>query len=217
MLKRSQLALLLDFLWGEDAQKEKQDRQWEELSTRLKKYKEKHGDCLVPQDWEEDPQLGGWVTRQHMQNGYLKLRQDFEERLSSIDFVWRLRGPTKNTKYDNKWMERYYELTEYRREHNDCEVPSKYHNKKLANWVHVQRRQHKWGNLRWDRVRLLDAIGRTWSFESIHEKTWQKRYDEVKTYYYDSLSNSAKQKVNSPADGESKKVPLLNDRLRTWD
>jgi Helicase associated domain len=183
----------------------------------LKKYKEKHGDCLVPQDWEEDPQLGGWVMRQRLQNGYLKLRQDFVERLSSIDFVWRLRErrPTKSTKYDNKWMERYHELTAYRREHNDCEVPSNYHNKKLANWVQVQRRQYKWANLRLDRVRLLDAIGFTWCFESIHEKTWQKRYEEVRTYY-DSLSNSAKQKVNSPADGESKKVPVLNDRLRTW-
>jgi hypothetical protein len=32
--------------------------------ARLKVYRSKHGDCNVPKDCAEDPQLGGWVDRQ---------------------------------------------------------------------------------------------------------------------------------------------------------
>lgn len=35
-------------------------RKWEEMFARLEKYKEKNGDCLVPNGFREDPQLGNW-------------------------------------------------------------------------------------------------------------------------------------------------------------
>lgn len=35
---------------------------WEDMFHRLEIYKEKHGDCLVPNRYPEDPQLGSWGT-----------------------------------------------------------------------------------------------------------------------------------------------------------
>ena len=35
-------------------------RKWEEMFARLEKYKEKNGDCLVPNRYRADPQLGNW-------------------------------------------------------------------------------------------------------------------------------------------------------------
>merc|ERR1712174_159930 len=43
----------------EDA--EKSDR-WDENYENLKKFKNKHGDCLVPKDYKDDPRLGNWVA-----------------------------------------------------------------------------------------------------------------------------------------------------------
>lgn len=40
------------------------DVQWNEMYEKLVKYKEKHGDCLVPKKFEEDPKLGTWVETQ---------------------------------------------------------------------------------------------------------------------------------------------------------
>ena len=35
-------------------------KKWEEMFKRLVKYKEKNGDCLVPNRYPADPQLGNW-------------------------------------------------------------------------------------------------------------------------------------------------------------
>ena len=35
---------------------------WDERLVELKKYKHEHGDCLVPLNYEANPQLGGWCV-----------------------------------------------------------------------------------------------------------------------------------------------------------
>jgi hypothetical protein len=37
---------------------------WDEIFGRLLKYKKEHGDCLVPNRYEQDPSLGAWVSTQ---------------------------------------------------------------------------------------------------------------------------------------------------------
>ena len=37
---------------------------WDEIFGRLLRYKEDHGDCLVPNRYEPDPSLGAWVSTQ---------------------------------------------------------------------------------------------------------------------------------------------------------
>jgi hypothetical protein len=36
------------------------DTRWERMFTRLLAFKEKHGDCVVPNRYPEDTQLGSW-------------------------------------------------------------------------------------------------------------------------------------------------------------
>ena len=46
----------------------KQRRTWEESRALLEEYRDAHGgDCKVPQGWEDDPRLGGWVMDQKTQ------------------------------------------------------------------------------------------------------------------------------------------------------
>jgi hypothetical protein len=36
------------------------DAKWEDMFARLVVFKQEHGDCLVPNRYPEDPQLGSW-------------------------------------------------------------------------------------------------------------------------------------------------------------
>lgn len=42
------------------------DEQWEEMYQRLVRYKEEHGECLVPRKYEADPKLSTWVETQRV-------------------------------------------------------------------------------------------------------------------------------------------------------
>lgn len=42
------------------------DQQWEEMYQRLVRYKEEHGDCLVPRKYERDAKLSTWVETQRV-------------------------------------------------------------------------------------------------------------------------------------------------------
>ena len=43
------------------------DDQWDCMFEKLKEYKEKYGDCLVPKRYQESPKLGTWVDTQRVQ------------------------------------------------------------------------------------------------------------------------------------------------------
>lgn len=60
------------------------------MFQRLVNYKKKHGDCLVPQRYKDDPRLGGWVREQRKSkaNLYGHRRQLLEE----VGFSWNARG-----------------------------------------------------------------------------------------------------------------------------
>ena len=44
----------LGFAW------DPRDAYWEEMFAELERYKERFGDCNVPQSWDEDPKLASW-------------------------------------------------------------------------------------------------------------------------------------------------------------
>merc|ERR1712176_182047 len=73
----------------EDA--EKSDK-WEENYENLKKYKNEHGDCLVPKDYKDDPRLGNWVAnhripfRKKMNGKPSRLSKAQYEKLAMLGF-----------------------------------------------------------------------------------------------------------------------------------
>ncbi len=77
------------------------DRKWEEKYDLLKKYKEKHGHCNVPQGHKEDPPLGDWVNNQKRHFRKLLKKSEKEswseqnkirfEKLSKLGFSCELR------------------------------------------------------------------------------------------------------------------------------
>jgi hypothetical protein len=114
-----------------DDRKEKLDSlgfQWEVFDEvfashldKLKQYKQKHGDCLVP---ATDEELGSWVVRLRSLHEKGKLPNDRKKKLDKLGFVWRV-GLTKEGA-ELQWHEKYTNLKEYKREHGHCLVPNVY-------------------------------------------------------------------------------------------
>lgn len=79
------------------------DVPWETRFAELVLYKEKHGNCLVPQRYSDNPALGVWVNCQRVE--YKKLNEGrksslTEERLQKLEekgFVWKTRPGRKSS------------------------------------------------------------------------------------------------------------------------
>ena len=142
---------------------------WRNRSEELGDYSKFHGDCMVPQNYPENPELGKWVNQQwqeYKSQKEGKLNQSFtEERirlLEEIGFDW--------DPLESAWMERYNELVEYARCHGNCMAPQNYsENPELGISVMLERRafkHQKEGKLNWyfaeERIRLLEEIGFDW-------------------------------------------------------
>ncbi|EJK45323.1 hypothetical protein THAOC_36066 [Thalassiosira oceanica] len=145
-------------------------RRWEELwdwrYRELKEYREKHGDCNVPQS--QGP-LGDWVNRQRQRYKRGKLSRERLDLLESIGFVWE--------PLDEAWMARFDELVDFKNEHGDCNVPDS--QGPLGAWVNYQRQCYKEGKMSQERIQFLESIGFVWDQL---EQDWSDRFDELKNY-----------------------------------
>jgi hypothetical protein len=140
--------------------KRKTDKRWDAYYAKLVAFHKKHGHCKVPSDRKG---FGLWVARQRVrknnprpQHGIPPLNQDQVDRLNALGFVW------ENEK-DQKWMEMFGRLKEYRRRKGDCCVPNSYkEDPKLATWVTQQRTMNTQGKINADRKEKLNSIGFSW-------------------------------------------------------
>ncbi|MDB4634110.1 Helicase associated domain protein [Rubripirellula sp.] len=148
---------------------------WRKSFSKLMAYKEEFGNCLVPKDYANDPELGTWVNTQRVlkkDGGFKKQRVEL---LESIGFVWDLR--------EEYWKEQFKKLMAYKAEHGNCLVPRKCEkNPGLGEWVVGQRGRKKRGNLSPEKISQLDSIGFSWDpFEDV----WQEKFRELKRYKND--------------------------------
>ena len=71
---------------------------WKQRLKELKAYKEKHGDCLVPFNYEHNAKLANWVSHQRKQykewlnDVHSTITQERIDQLNEIEFVWEVRG-----------------------------------------------------------------------------------------------------------------------------
>ena len=65
---------------------------WDEMYTRLARYKKQAGDCNVPDKWEEYPQLATWIRNQRGRRTRGSLSADHIQRLEALGGV----GPTRH-------------------------------------------------------------------------------------------------------------------------
>lgn len=96
---------------------------WSKMVEELLKFKGRWGHCLVPNRYEENPQLGSWVStqrrqyKQFQQDNAPPMTQDRIDFLESIGFVWATKDPRHVP-----WNQRYEQLKEYKKEFGDTLV-----------------------------------------------------------------------------------------------
>jgi hypothetical protein len=144
------------------------DAAWEQHFIMLREYKEKHGDCNVPKRCQEDADLGRWVNAQRTQRRLGKVSEKHIQQLTQLGFEWEPVG--------SSWEKRFKELLEYRRQHGDCNVPTR--NRSLGKWVSSQRSLNRKKQLRAERVRHLGEIGFKWDLIA----GWDENFTELKAY-----------------------------------
>ena len=88
------------------------------------------------------------------------------------------------------WDSTFKQLQGYRMEHSHCNVPKKYHDQHLYNWIQDQRRQYKLfiknnnSSMTEYRVNQLNSIGFNWSVQKQASKkiSWNERYNQLAEY-----------------------------------
>ena len=163
------------------------DRRWDDLFHRLQVYKRKYGNCKVPRDYEEDPQLGMWVHAQRRMFRTGKLRRDRKDRLESLGMNW---YPHNGGVFNEaRWEKMFRKLQKYNGKHGNCRVPRSYkEDPQLGMWVERQRQNWRTGKLTMKRKGQLGALGFEW--EPGHQSNtarardqWEARYQELVQFH----------------------------------
>jgi hypothetical protein len=104
-----------------------------------------------------------------------------------------------------KWMHRYHDLLEYRKQNGHCNVPFDFKEKPfLSQWVKRQRHQYKCkfngkhSHLTSERIGLLEMVGFIWDS---HAAAWEENFEVLKEF---------KKKHNHSH------VPIALNQLSTW-
>jgi hypothetical protein len=101
-LDRKLLLNEIGFVWKAHEVAANGRKTWHQQYEKLVEFKQKNGNCLVPQKYEHDMSLGMWVRTQRKYHANTKLRPDRKKLLDEIVFVWKVdpraaaRSPTTN-------------------------------------------------------------------------------------------------------------------------
>ena len=152
----------LGFAWTTERSKRQND-DWRRRLDQLKEFKRKHGHCLVPHGYPEDPSFAEWIHRQRTSyNTLLKEEEDEDEAAGEEPAASKSSTPAVSkpmmkarfeqlkdlgfnfTVHSDKWMDHWNQLKAYKEKHGDCQVPTHYtENPRLGRWVHTQRHQRR--------------------------------------------------------------------------
>ncbi len=127
---------------------------WMKMYDQLVLFKKKYGHTRVPYYWNENPQLGHWVSRTRRK--VYELTEEQTELLNKTGFHWYIvrKDPVP-------WINMFQLLVEYKKNYGDTRVPAKWgRNKKLGKWVSRMRSDQD--KLDSERKRLLEKVGFDW-------------------------------------------------------
>lgn len=134
---------------------------WMAKLEELKKYKDEHGDCMVPLEYPANPSLGIWVDTQrqqfilHEKGELTKLTKERKQLLDDIGFVWKA--------HEAKWLVKFEELKDHVRLNGFGHYPPA--TSTIGYWLMHQKRmyrKHQQGHkvtLTKERIQRLKSLG----------------------------------------------------------
>ena len=129
---------------------EKNERKWLEMFEALKVFKQKYGNCLVPNYCSENVKLGIWVKTQRYQYRLLnegkpaKISNERIMLLNSVGFVWDVSKMIEE-EHRKDWDRNLHRVKLFKLEHGHCNIPSKFEkgNNGLGAWMCRQRAHYR--------------------------------------------------------------------------
>jgi len=162
---------------------------WEEKFKELEDYRARHGHCMVPTSYPENPRLGAFVQklRREQRRGWMP--EERRRRLDALGFAWDSDCAFRT----DAWERRYAEAASYHQRFGHlCVTRMWQENSGLASWLDHQKEKCRAGTLEPARLARLDALGfrerlrlpRSVQQATIPlwEKHWQQRLHELEAF-----------------------------------
>ena len=127
---------------------------WENVFSRLVKFKEREGHCNVPATYKIDGyNLGSWVKNQRQTKGRMPIER--KKQLNDLGFIWELKKAS--------WENAFCYLVKFKASEGHCDVRQGYQIEgfALGEWVRSQKRNKD--NLSSYRKQRLEEIGFVWT------------------------------------------------------
>ena len=146
---------------------------WQKKYALLKKYREREGDCLVPdRHVEAGKRLGKWVfnQRQSLRNG--RMTSGHKEMLDEIGFCWDV--------HEYEWERSFKLLEQFSKREGHCDVPHKHEEdgQPLGIWLVNQKTSQKKGALEKSRQERLEKLGVNWNLQEMrNNRKWMHKYN----------------------------------------
>ncbi len=189
---------------------------WDVWYGKLAAYKDRFKDCNVKTQWEEDPELGAWVSSQRTRYSKGLLARSRIDRLHALGFDW----DYQQNKTVDTWMRRFEELKAFTIENGGNPNISRYHpNKLLAHWVMTQRGNRKKmrsstpadeSYMTLEQERLMEELSIDWNPA---DDDWQRKFAEMQKFIqaHGHSYPSEVEPINTTLDGWARKQRSDND------
>lgn len=175
----------IGFIFENCNHREPENLSWNMMFERLRQFKSKYGDCIVPPKYVNDPQLAYWVSGQRTNYKSFKsgsthtLTEELIIKLDSLGFIWET-----SIDSDAYWKGMFARLQKYRAKHGHCLVPARYENdSQLARFVITQRKNCQ--TLSDEKLALLERVGFVWDVGakgSRQHEVWLSMLARLKEY-----------------------------------
>jgi hypothetical protein len=144
---------------------------WMGWYALLKRYKDREGNCLVPEDHvEEGKNLGRWTSMQRdaLRTGGMTIGK--KQRLDEIGFIWDVRA--------YKWERSFGLLERFAEREGHCDVPQRHEEdgEPLGKWLEYQRTRFRKGTLEISRQMRLEELGVILNFQA-NDRQWVRNFN----------------------------------------
>ncbi len=154
---------------------------WEVRFALAKRYFEENGHLNIPPDYKVDGiWLNKWLNEQkQIYLGKRKgksLTEEQIEKLAAIGMHWGSRS-------DKAWDNQYVNLLHWYEEKGDLDIPKGH---TLSNWLNVQRKKYRSGELSQEQIEKLSKLGMVWEFDD----GWERGFEHAKEYVEEYLTTN---------------------------
>lgn len=187
---------------------EPHEYKWEMYFNLAKNYYEENHHLNIPgsyiikvENGDKEIQLGKWLIVQRSEYKKGILSEDRQRKLESIGIKWEVSTTTWENyfKLAQKYYEEHHHLNISKRQKITKETGEEI---SLGNWIFIQRRKYKKGQLTEEQIKLLESIGIKWNILL----DWEDYIELAKNYYQENgnlnipvkyqVTNETKEDIN---------------------